>query len=716
MGAKAKRVLFVVLCWAGLFLQQAQACDLCDSLKVKLSKNTSTKDSFETIIQLSAGYLASDLNLSRKYADQALFMAQQKNWPLEIARSYIQISENLLSSGSLTIALEYVDKAIDLLLKYKDINQVAIAYTLKGRIKSATGKGQEALDYLYKGLNFYKSIFSRGLASVYWNIGEVHVKMGDYESAMNYYSLALSDGEASQDFASMANSYNAMGTLYEKLEKDTMALSYYKKSLYHAKLSKDSRMISVSMSSIGTYYLEKKIFRDSVLYYFQNALALNEERGSPADLIGAYIGLGKYYASERNPSKAIEYYNKAVAYADENIPQERLIEVYINAAKGYLELGNRNSALRLLNLAERKVSNELSGDLIMTYSNLAEAYELSGDYRKALVYLRKYNSLYDSLLGIKRTEQIEEMKDRFESTRKEIDLKRIQAENREKEMHFTQYKQKVILIIGSLVILVAFFIIALVYFRFRDAKKLYNMLEQKNDSIEKQNILLEHKNKELKQYAYVVAHDLKAPLRTIGSYINLIQRRIKNLDDPELNEFMGYVSTGAKDLSGLLDDLLHYNSIKPEELKPQTIQPINLVQKVLHNLRSQIESIQAKVHINGLPSQLLGYESAFYQIFLNLVANALKFNNGTEVSIHISCKELENYYEFVVRDNGIGIAPDEVDQIFNLFKRLRPKEYEGTGIGLSIVQKSVEMHNGKIWVVSTQGKGSSFYFTIAKSI
>jgi len=220
-------------------------------------------------------------------------------------------------------------------------------------------------------------------------------------------------------------------------------------------------------------------------------------------------------------------------------------------------------------------------------------------------------------------------------------------------------------------------------------------------------------NKELEQFAYVASHDLQEPLRMVSSFTQLLGQRYKDKLDSDANEYIQYAVDGSKRMQGLINDLLTYSRIQSRGKNFTKVIMLDALQKAVFNLNLFIKEKKAEITHNNLPS-ILADEGQMVQLLQNLIGNALKFCPDTP-KIHIGCEEMKNQFVFFIKDNGIGIESQYFDRIFQIFQRLFPKEeYDGTGIGLAICKRIVEGHDGKIWVESTLGNGSTFYFTILK--
>lgn len=228
---------------------------------------------------------------------------------------------------------------------------------------------------------------------------------------------------------------------------------------------------------------------------------------------------------------------------------------------------------------------------------------------------------------------------------------------------------------------------------------------------------LERSNADLEQFAYIASHDLKEPLRNIASYVQLLQRRYQGRLDPDADAFIGYTVDGVRRMQAIINELLAYSRIGTGQLTLVPVQAGILVSTALAHLKGVIAEAQAAVEVKG-PLPVVEADAAqLGSLFQNLIANALKYHrDDVRPEVLIGCEDRGAAWEFYVRDNGIGIDPQYHRQIFDLFKRLHPRDrYPGTGIGLAICQRVVERHAGRIWVDSQTGQGSTFRFTLPKS-
>jgi PAS domain S-box-containing protein len=233
------------------------------------------------------------------------------------------------------------------------------------------------------------------------------------------------------------------------------------------------------------------------------------------------------------------------------------------------------------------------------------------------------------------------------------------------------------------------------------------------ERMHKQSEELKLKNEALEQFSYFVTHDLREPLRTINSFLHLVQKELGASNTPTINTYIQFIQEAGLRVDNMINDLLKFCLVGTHI----TFKKVDLefcLKKALDSLRICLTESRAKIHYGHLPI-VKGDEASLVLLFQNLIANAVKFQNKEIPEIFITVEEGKNDYIIGVKDNGIGIDARYKKQIFLPFKRVPLNHsFKGTGIGLALCRKIVEAHNSEIWVESRKGKGAHFKFKLKK--
>ncbi|MFK8057383.1 MAG: ATP-binding protein [Saprospiraceae bacterium] len=244
---------------------------------------------------------------------------------------------------------------------------------------------------------------------------------------------------------------------------------------------------------------------------------------------------------------------------------------------------------------------------------------------------------------------------------------------------------------------------------------LKSALIDKNEEIERANRDLLQANEELRQFAYVASHDLKEPVRQIGSYVSLIKRKYAHLFDEDAQEYFGFVTEGVSRLNRLLDSLMHYAAVAREEKEVSSVDLNRLMFTIESEIGSHIKDANAKIAYDALPVIYTGGK-LLRHVLKALVQNALKFKRpGADPQIQIRVHQKGEFHQVEIQDNGIGIKQEYQDKVFGLFQMLNAKtEYIGTGVGLAIAQKTVQRLGGRIWFTANAdgSPGTTFCLTL----
>ncbi|MGQ3412879.1 sensor histidine kinase [Natrinema sp. LN54] len=240
----------------------------------------------------------------------------------------------------------------------------------------------------------------------------------------------------------------------------------------------------------------------------------------------------------------------------------------------------------------------------------------------------------------------------------------------------------------------------------RQARAAYERVEELNKQ-------LEASNERLEEFAYAASHDLQEPLRMVVKYLELLDERYGDRFDGDAEDFVEYAIDGAERMQRMIESLLAYSRI---ETDADPFEPVDLeamLEEVLTDLQIKIEEHDAEITVEELP-RVKGDRGQLRQLFQNLLDNAIQYSGDEPPSVRVSAEDDGSEWVISVRDEGIGMDPEQTDRVFEVFQRLHTQnEHPGTGIGLAMCKRIVERHGGEIWIDSAPGEGTTFSLTLS---
>ncbi len=249
--------------------------------------------------------------------------------------------------------------------------------------------------------------------------------------------------------------------------------------------------------------------------------------------------------------------------------------------------------------------------------------------------------------------------------------------------------------------------------------KMTEDLKRARDSLEEHATELEKVNKELDSFVYTASHDLRAPLRGITSFAQFLEADYRDKFDEEGKDYLNEIRKGVNRMNDLIEDLLALSRISRIKNPYEDVSINDLINSVIDRIKFDIKDYKVDLKIQENLPTIRCDRIKMAEVFLNLINNGVKFSHKAQENpkVEIGYADKDEFHEFFVKDNGIGIDPKYHQQIFDIFKRLHTsREYTGTGAGLSIVKRVIDDHGGHIWIESEPGKGAAFYFTIPKAL
>lgn len=659
---------------------------------------------------------------------------------------------NKYSFTNLGLALKYAHKAIEIAKQSTNLNDLLDANRGLAFIYEDNALNNKALDVHLENLKVAQKLDGEALTTVYNDLAIASRKVGNFRGAFTYYDLTIEVAERIKDTFMIESSYHGIGMLHKDVGIYDKAIDYFLKSLNISEQSGDIRNIIVSEIDIADAYLRAKEIEKALQHIekaYQMSLKQYREKPNddeaPAQLASALNKYGNILVARKDYPGALSKQEEALKIYEKFNVKSYIARTLMHIANIYLETHDYpkadikfkeclkyESQFTIPDLAElhfkmgmyyvQTKKMPLAEEYFMKSLQLANKYDYKetaqkANYQmflihfsrhentKALEYLAFANALSDSLYNAEKTRRTAEIEFKFDNEKRENEIHALKL--RENDLKLQQNR---IMLISSIILFIM--VVLFLGYTIKMRGKNVNALEQKNDEIQQQYRKLEESNEILSQFAYVAAHDLKEPLRSIGSYIGLIQMRYsKDLPD-DAKEYMKFVNNGVKRMYSLLTDLLDFSQVISQQPGSEIVHPNDILMEVQDNLRSAIESKNARIVYNPNLPQVRMNKLHMTQLFQNLIGNALKFTDKPPV-VKVDAKEENGHIILTIEDNGIGIKKDFSNKIFVLFQQLNKKgQFEGTGIGLTICKNIVEKYNGKIWFDSEENVGTTFYISI----
>ncbi|NJN77699.1 MAG: tetratricopeptide repeat protein [Saprospiraceae bacterium] len=628
-----------------------------------------SKGKNEAIYQLSViEYFKGNYEQALKYIKISKeLLSRNKKFERELALTLIIEGNVYKNIGNYNKAIEIYDECLRISKRQKDNHLWIIVSNNKANIYRREGNHDEAIKIYEEALKLCKTEdFEADRIMVLGNIGLVYKEQKEYETALSYYEQVLAYHEKTGNKRSTAILLNNIGNIYSDQEKYNQSLKAHQESLEIRQEIGDLSGQASSFLNIGNIYL--KAFRDykRALEYSMRSLEINQKINSNEGTANAFLTIANIYQEQKNHKKAIE-----------------------NGEKGLLLLEN-NDALQLKQSA---------------YEILSASYEAIGNYKTSITYFRKFQEVKDSIFSQTNRDAVNDLTRKYR-------LEQHEQELTGQQILLDKEKARRSLYLGVIIFLLVLGFLS--FYTIRQKQSANSKLQQLNEEVKAQNeelLLAQNRlkvaNQDLNSFTRMASHDLKEPLRMMGSFSQLLKRRNKNLDESS-QEYIGYITDAAQRMTRMIDDMLSYatNNIRIENMEQLDLNQV--LSTVKENLKLRIKENNAVINVaDNLPS-IKGQDSLIGQVFQNLIANGIKFQQPDirpEINITAESTSTENIFK--ITDNGIGIAPENQTKVFQLFKRFN-HEYEGSGIGLATCKKIVELHNGTIDLESEEGKGTTF--------
>lgn len=667
-------------------------------------------------------------------------------------KTVLQILEvaNKISFKDIKLALAYANIALEKAKQSGNLRDVFDVQRVIGFIYEDNAMTQRAIEAHTAAAKTAEMLGDSARATIYCDLAIVNRKAGNYKVAYDHYERVLTIATRINDYQMISDSYHGLGFLNAEIGIYDKAIDYYLKSKEISeklapKLEIARMDVIVSHNAIAETYLKAKEIANA-LKHVEIAYRLAKEyykvkpddEAVHAQLASVDNNYGQILAYQKDYTAALKKYEEALAVYQSinyksyigrtltyigniylvNKEYDKASSKFDEALKYENAFYNTDLADLYFKIGKLNVERNKKLDAEMAFGKslqLANKYDLKEiaqranyqmfllcldkhDNTRALAYLNISTALNDSLYNAQKARRTAEIELKFD------------VEKRENEINTLRVSQNRLTLISSIGIF-ALIIIFLGY-TIQMRGKNVRSLQAKNEEIQQQYRKMEESNEILSQFAYAAAHDLKEPLRSIGSYIGLIQMRyVKDLP-PEAKDYMQFVNNGVKRMYSLLTDLLDFSQVISQQPGCEIVRPEEILSEVRDNLRGSIDAKNAQLIYNqNLPSIRMN-RLHMTQLFQNLIGNALKFTDKQPV-VRVDAREENGAIILSIEDNGIGIKKDYGSKVFVLFQQLNKKDqFDGTGIGLTICKNIVDKYNGRIWFESEENVGTTFFISI----
>lgn len=594
---------------------------------------------------------------------------------------------------------------IDSLLKVVETNSadtvLVKAYRMLGDLYVDNNPGK-AITYYEKGYTHAKAANKKvAAANFLYSIGYAWRMRGEFDKSLDNYLQSVRIYEELKDTFRLGNALLSVGNVYQQAKNTAKMDEYYTRAQTLGEAHGDSIQISSIYTERGIQSDVLKQY-DVALSYFDKALKMINAEEDPFAIANLYSNIGLTWKHKNNTTEALRWFDSAKKiYEHRDVPPDYYASLYNNFAATHAQAGNYASAKayfdKSIGYARQSGARYIEME---NYRNLADMYDAAKDYRSENEYLKKYYNLKDSMFTADSKNQLTELEADYHLEQKNGV---IIAQKAEVEKQRNQRNLFIILAIAAALVLSA-----LVIFYSRIKKK-NQLLEEKNAEINRQRDELEKLNHVKDRLFSIISHDLRNPLVTLRSYLSLTDT--PNISDERKQEFKTQTLQAVAQTSDMLDNLLAWANMQIKN-SAIPIRPVDLTDCVLdveHNVNAQAMQKQISIHKQLEDVAAPGDHNIISIALRNLLTNAIKYSPEGK-NIYITVEKKGNHIEISVKDEGIGMSPEQIDSIQNNQSGSThgTQGEKGSGMGMFLVKELLEKIRGQLMITSEPGKGSTF--------
>lgn len=620
---------------------------------------------------------------------------------------------NIAAHGQSTI--DSLNMALDTLEgieKIDQLNKIGKYYNRNNAVKTIEISNSVILEAKNKN-------YTEGLKVAYYNLGVAYYYLMELEKSLGAYQEAIAYSDTSLDQIFLVKIYNNIGALYGELKEPEKTISYYKKGIDILRKHENNEQMAIILLNIAIEFAEGEN-TDSALFYmdeaYRNALKPGVKDKSLPILIP--INKAELYILRGEYNKAYNTVNLALQRIDSTTDNYTKSGAYLVLGRVYNILGKHDKSINAIkeSIALAKETGS-PGKQMQGHEILADVYKGMGKNKLALLEYEKYNVLKDSTLTSEKNRQILEIEAKYKSEKQQKEIELLKNEKALKESELSRSKIQSYLF-GTLAVLVLI-VFLFIYKAFRFKLKANNELSKINSILVESEAKLMELNSMKDNLIRIIGHDLKGPLGSVIGFAELLTMSKFDSQPEKIKKFSDLIFSTSQSINQLLENILFWAKLQQGgyEIKPETF---NVKEAVIQGA-IPYEAIAENKNIEvvlDVEDNVSAYGDRFTCSIVvgNLINNALKFSHKkSTINIHVAAVNGE--IQIAVEDKGIGIEDEVRKGLFDnnrFVTRQGTGNESGTGFGLKICRQFVELNNGKIWIDSVPGKGSTFYFTYPK--
>ena len=673
------------------FLSFGQNLTKIDSLK-HLLKDAKIHTRVELYNQIGWEYRMSYPDSTLYYCDQAMLMGEQYFLDEGMAQSLNFKGIASMYKGDYAEAFQFHKEALEYATNVKDSAQIAHTLNNLGRIYFTQGDLVKSYDYFFTALDIFKSIGDmKGMGYCYQSLLRLYEMQNDSGKALEMATMALKIRESLQDERGQISSYQEVAKLYAKREAYDTAYAYFDRArAISERIGDKISNAEINLNQAEAYFHQQ--FFKNALFYCYRALSVADQAENKSLLSDIYLVLGKIYAHINQPEQAIDYLQKVIQYAER---------------AGNLE-------------AQRDA-----------YFYLSQLFETAGQYQQAMAFHEQFVLMKDSLHNAEKAKNIERLEARLELEKKENAYALLKATEAQSQITIREEKAKNVAL--TVIVILVLALTGLLWITNARIKKKNGMLalqkakieeqsikinhqnekiQDQNEALQKRNTKLAELNKEKDNLMSIVAHDLKSPLNSISSLVDL-SNMVGHLSD-EQEKYLSLIKKASAGGIGLIQDLLDTHAFENGQIVHNSQIELNsFLKNKISNRQLDADIKHILIHHLNAESKLFLTTDSLYlsRILDNLISNAIKYSEeGTH--IYVSATHTPDHFiNISVKDEGQGFSREDKKHLFKKFHRLSARPTSGEvshGLGLSIVKNLTDRLGGEIALISAKGEGSEF--------